>query len=109
MLVGGQEEEEEGGMNRRGFLKSMLIMAGAACLGLVRLAPRMAKLTVTDPKGRITWKYRPVHIVTGDREIWHGYNPFDPNPVWEKGALPSLYFVNRRIAGPLETYLGGSA
>lgn len=89
-------------MDRRGFLKSVLIMAGAACLGFVRPALRMVRLTVTDPKGRVTWKYRPVHIFLGAGE------QFDPKPAWGKGAVPSLYFVNRRIAGPLGTYIGES-
>ena len=94
-------------MDRRGFLRAMVIMAGAAYLGLVRPVPRMAQLTVTDPQGRVTRTMRPVHIFFGVGEQWHTHNISDPNPVWEKGALPSLCSV--RVAGPLSAlYIGES-
>jgi len=94
-------------MNRREFLKSMLIMAGACSLGLIRPAPPMVQLIVTDPQGKVTSTIRPLHVITGVGEVWHTENifDFDSMPVWEKGALPTRFFCNPRIAGRMASFI----
>jgi len=94
-------------MNRREFLKTVVVTLGAFWLGLLEPARQMITATVTSPDARISvWRW-PIEVITGRGEVWHTHNALDDYPLWERGAHPSLYFVNRRLAGPLASYIGG--
>lgn len=103
VLVGGQDKKEEGdlgGMNRREFIKTALLVLGGALLPTIPF-PRVARSAAGVAGVRSCFQGLAVYVTTGGGELWHTHNMFDPNPIWERGALPTRYFVNPRLQRPL--------